>query len=216
MDTWCDAGAERNIKAALLRERSGKRRRRRSFWAENVSPAKAESIIHQSHGTILTSGLGGRRGSPGKGLFARRTVFERPGEIRTARRRTRETERNGETREERLRADTIPEEPGSISEAVTSAERASFPGNRKLRRAGGKCRQATHCVVLHSFHSSLEIRPFYLLGYDPGEEIGVETFPRIAQCRFNSRDSSEGIWRKQAWNNLLPRNDYIYIIIRQK
>lgn len=61
----------------------------------------------------------------------------------------------------------------------------------------------------HSFHSSLEFRPSYLLGYDPGEEIEVETFSRIARCRFNSRDSPERICRKQAWNNLLQKRLYL-------
>lgn len=48
----------------------------------------------------------------------------------------------------RLRADTIPKESGSISEAVTCAERAAFPGNRKLRQPGGKRRQSNIRIVL--------------------------------------------------------------------
>jgi len=131
---------------------------------------------------------------PGKGVIAGSTVFERPDKIRTARRRASgKTERSGGTREERrLRADTIPEEPSSISEAVTSAERASFPGNRKLRRTRRKCRQATYRVVLCSFHSSLKFRPFYFLSYDPRRRDRFK--PSL--CRFTPCDSSD-ICRKQ-------------------
>lgn len=76
---------------------------------------------------------------------------------------------------------TIPKEPGSISEAVTSAKRASFPGNRKLRRPRGKCRRATSRVVLYSFYSSLEFRSFYLpAGYDP---LNIPSHHSVASFR---------------------------------
>lgn len=98
------------------------------------------------------------------------------------------------TREERrLRADTIPEEPSSISEAVTSAERASFPGNRKLRRMGGKCRQATHRVALGSFFLLFFPRISSLLSsrlWSPARRWVSKLPAQRAQCRFTLHDSS--------------------------
>lgn len=107
------------------------------------------SIIHQSHGTILTSGPTGMSPFRGKGVIADRSVFEYPREIRTARRASMEYEGMRGRCERGMApssADTIPKESGSISEAVTSAERAPFLGNRKLRQSGGKRRQSNYAL----------------------------------------------------------------------
>lgn len=66
-----------------------------------------------------------------------------------------------------LRVDTIPEETGSISEAVTSVERASFPfllsGNRKLRQPGREEWCSTTPCCLRSLFSVPFFRFFFFL-----------------------------------------------------
>lgn len=93
MDTWCNTGAGRNIKAALLE---------RAKWKlSSLEIVQSEERISGESGIDNPSeswddfDVRSRESSSlsGKGVIAERTVFERPDEIRTARRRSGASER---------------------------------------------------------------------------------------------------------------------------
>jgi len=144
----------------------------------------------------LTSGLRGPSSFHGKGVIAGRSLgtLQKNKKKKRKGRKMREEKRKlrGKTKGtevakgRRLRANTIPKEPGSISEAVTSAKRASFLGNRKLRRPKGKCRQATSRVVFLLFSPRIS---FFLpsLGYDP---LNILSHHSVASFRAIPRISS--------------------------